>query len=182
MSFSSFLAHVCATERRAIDPGVMAGNSGGICAMPESLGLHCPLVPEWNLRKAHCDTQGVGLGLRGRIGRVGPRVVFLKSHQARQLPSEALCCLEQKTQALSHYLVPFTYSLFTRLTAAAASTPKCSELRGRWQIWASSRGSDPLMEKLPCWNTFPPSFLSLQGGDNLEDRSPCATGLWCFPG
>lgn len=105
MSFSSFLAHVCATERRAIDPGVRAGNSGGICAMPESLGLHCPLVPEWNLRKAHCDTQGVGLGLRGRIGRVGPRVVFLKSHQARQLPSEALCCLEQKTQALSHSLV-----------------------------------------------------------------------------
>lgn len=63
--------------------------------MPESLGLPCPLVPEWNLRKVRYNAQGVDLGLRGRIGRVGPRVIFLKSHQARKLPSEALCCLEQ---------------------------------------------------------------------------------------
>lgn len=34
--------------------------------MPESLGLPCPLVPEWNLRKVHCDAQGVDLGLGGQ--------------------------------------------------------------------------------------------------------------------
>lgn len=115
--------------------------------MPESLGLHCPLGPEWNLRKEHCNAHGVDLGLGGRIGRVSPRVIFLKSHQARQLPSEALCCLEQKTQALGHYLGPL-HTAFSLI-----SPPK--------YLRAGGKSEPPPKARTLLWRSFPAEISSL---------------------
>lgn len=131
--------------------GVRAENSGGICAMPESLGLHCPLVPEWNLRKAHCDARGVDLRLGGRIGRVSPRVIFPKSHQARQLPSGALCCLEQKTQALGHYPGP----LHTVFSLTSQQHLPLKYLR------AGGKSEPPPKALTLLWRSFPAGIPSL---------------------
>lgn len=151
MSFSSFLAQCLCNGEESHRPGVRAGNSGGICAMPESQGLHCPLVPEWNLRKAHYDAHGIDLVFGGRTGRVSPRVIFLKSHQARQLPSVALCCLEQKTQALGHYLGPL-YTAFSFISLQRLP-PKYLRVCGK---------SEPPPEALTLlWRSFPAGIPSL---------------------
>lgn len=94
---------------------------------------------------------GIDLGLGAGLGRVSPRVIFLKSHQARQLPSEALCCLEQKTQALGHYLGPL-HTVFS-LISPQRLPPK--------YLRAGGKSEPPPKALTLLWRSFPAEISSL---------------------
>lgn len=174
MSFSLFLAHVCSVERRAIHPGSGQGIQVGSVLCLSPWGCTVLWVQSGISGKHTAMPMALTWGSGGRIGRVSPRVIFLKSHQARQLPSETLCCLEQKTQALGHYLGPL-HTAFSLI-----SPPKYLRAGGK---------SEPPPKALTfLWRSFPLKYLpslipvTARRGQPRESKSLCHRPLWCLPG